>query len=47
MEILMMIIAAIVAILIVCGLIKNANSNPAYEAWLTQDKAEYPELYDE
>jgi len=40
-----------IAIVLLCGLlyiigkVKECSDNPEYEAWITQDKAKYPELY--
>ena len=28
------------------SILKNCGDNPAYESWLTIDKAKYPELYE-
>jgi len=39
------IIAIPVAMLIMYALLRNCGDNPQYEAWLTEDKAKYPELY--
>ena len=35
------------AIVYVVTKIKGCGNNPEYEAWLTEDKAKFPELYDE
>ena len=29
----------------IIGKVKECGDNPEYEAWLTEDKAKYPELY--
>jgi|LakMenEpi03Aug12_release.lakeMendotaPanAssembly.Ray.scaffolds.fasta_scaffold5447394_1 hypothetical protein len=35
------------AIVYIIAKVKDCGSNPEYDAWITQDKAKYPELYDE
>jgi len=44
---LMLVCVFLAAAIYMIGKIKDCGHNPEYEAWLTQDKAKYPELYDE
>ena len=46
-DLIAIIIGVIIGLLIMYALLRNCGDNPQYEAWLTQDKAKYPELYDE
>lgn len=44
-------IGIMIGIVLLCGLVyliikvKDCGINPEYDAWLTEDKAKYPELY--
>jgi hypothetical protein len=44
-------IELMIGIVLLCGLlyiigkVKDCGYNPEYESWLTEDKANYPELY--
>lgn len=46
MEELMIGIVLLCALVYVIIKIKDCGSNPEYEAWLTEDKAKHPELYE-
>lgn len=40
-------IVLLVFSLFIFAKVKDCGSNPEQEAWITQDKAEFPELYKE
>jgi hypothetical protein len=45
MEELMIGLVLLVIALFIFAKVKDCGSNPEYEAWVTQDKAKYPEFY--
>jgi len=45
MEELMIGIVFLCVLVYIIGKVKDCGNNPEYEAWLTEDKAKYPELY--
>lgn len=46
MEYLMIGLVLLCYFIYIIARIKDCGENPAYESWITEDKARYPELYD-